>query len=70
MRYGLFDDNGNYCGYDTDSYEFAQERAAALNERYQQGLEENFYHVEEIDDDDSEELAARLDTAYASDIPF
>ena len=45
MYYGLFDDNGNYCGYDSDKYEDVYERATALNMRYQQGLEDSYYQL-------------------------
>lgn len=67
MRYGLFDSNGNYCGYDSDKYGDVYERAKALNMHYQQGLEDSYYHVEDIDEDELDNIR---DIDGDADIPF
>lgn len=38
--------------------------------RYQQGLEDEFYHVEDIDDDELEDLDCLLDIDGDADLPF
>ena len=73
MRYGLFDDNGSFCGYSSDNYEEIYQKAIFLNRQqaYSQGNGDCFYHVEDIDEEeDYEKLVALLDIDGDADIPF
>ena len=68
--FGVFDELGNFQGLTYPNYEDAYERANTLNMRYQQGLEDGYYHVEDIDDDELEDLDNLLDIDGDADLPF
>lgn len=68
--FGVFDELGNFQGLTYPNYEDAYERATALNMRYQQGLEDCYYHVEDIDDDKLKGLNNLLDIDGDADLPF
>lgn len=70
MRYGIFDDIGNYCGHASDNYEDVCEKATELNLGYPRGLEDVFYHVENINEDELEDLDNLRDIDGDADIPF
>lgn len=70
MRYGVFDDIGNYCGYASDNYEDVCEKATELNANYPRCLEDSYYHVENINEDELEDLDNLRDIEGDADIPF
>lgn len=68
--FGIFNDIGSFQGLRYSNYEEAYQKATELNMRYQQGLEDEFYHIEDIDDDELEDLDCLLDIDGDADLPF
>lgn len=68
--FGIFNNIGSFQELRYSNYEEAYQKATELNMHCQQGLEDEFYHVENIDDDELKDLDCLLDIDGDADLPF